>query len=109
MAHFIEEDMGSDYATTAENDFKAQAKKHTAPRRPSDATKVIPLIVQQRAKERELKKKKKRETSAKNKDSDIKRAQSRIASGRRQLLYNAEHKAIELDNVLADELSLYMN
>jgi hypothetical protein len=84
------------------SDFKAQTKLKNAKRRQRDTNKVIPEIVQQREKERQLKKQVKLELSAKKKNFDIKRAQSRTASGRCQLL---NFNAIENDNDLADELN----
>ncbi len=108
MANLLQEDMCSyqvydNYITT--NDFKVQAKLKSTTRRQRDSNKIIPEIVQQREKERELKKILKREKTAIKKDTDIKRTQSRIASGRRQLLFNKEYNEIENDNELAVKLN----
>ena len=84
------------------SDFKAQTKLKNAKRRQRDSNKVIPEIIQQREKERQLKKQIKLELSAKKKNWDIKRAQSRTASGRSQLL---NFNDIKNDNDLADELN----
>ena len=103
MSYFLDDDMYYNYIKGS--DFKAQTKLKNAKRRQRDSNKVIPEIIQQRDKERQLKKQIKLELSAKKKNWDIKRAQSRTASGRRQLLNNKEYTSIENDNDLADELN----
>jgi hypothetical protein len=84
-------------------DFKIQSSKNLqyTNRRQRDAHRIIPENVQQRAKDREEKKKFKRAVLEKKKIFDITRNQSRVASGRSQ---EVNHTAIEKDNELGDEL-----